>query len=220
MSASMRFVGVAARWNDGTVVEYLGTLTSSSPAPSAASSPSEEELKAITFVVGRCDITYEDLSPTQFIEYAFADETPVPTWHLSKTSNEGYEHFLQCKFKVWEKSMRDPSCEAAFRRMLKRGLVYQMYDSNMFPSPDHLLQKYRVTDEGTGKVVELPHPVAQCRVWDAEKQAYTELPTTLEGAPRDETEAKVYWDTLLQELRDLRGAEYIDTMLAGKDPEA
>jgi hypothetical protein len=212
-SSNASVIAVVAKWSDDTTIEYLGLSSSSSSDATAAASQLTE------FMVGRCDITYEDLSPTQYIEYSFADEEPVPTWHLSKTSNDGYEHFLACKFKVWEKAMKEPSCEAAFRRMLQRGLVYQMYDSNMFPTPEHLLSKYRVTDEGNGKVVELPHPVARCRVWDASAQQYQELPTTLVGAPKDEAEAKVYWATFLDELRVLRGADYIDTLLSGNEPE-
>jgi hypothetical protein len=216
---SVGLVGITAHWSDGVVVEYLAYLNDNTTTLTPESMKNEEVLEKLKFVVGRCDITYEDLSPTQCIEYAFADEEPVPTWHLSKTSNDGYEHFLQCKFKVWEKAMREPSCEAAFRRMLQRGLVYQMYDANMFPTPDHLMSKYRVTDEESGKSVELPHPVAQCRVWDAAKRCFKTLSTTLEGAPQSEAEAKVYWETFLEELRDLRGAKYIETLLNSKQQE-
>lgn len=208
VDAAPRLLGITAALSDGQVVEYLAYDGTSAPDACAPS--------ALKLIVSRCDITYEDLSPSQCVEYSFADEDPVPTWHLSRISKDGYDHFIQCKFKVWEKALREPTCEAAFRRMLQRGLVYQMYDSNMFPTPPQLVEKYKVIDETNGKAVELPHPVSRCRTWDAELQTYTEVDTKLAGAPQNEEEAKTYWNAFLQELKDAKGAEYIDNMLSGK----
>ena len=68
-----------------------------------------------------------------------------------------------------------PDCEAQFRRMLQCGIVTNVYDKCMFPTPEALKEKYQVVDEKNGKTIDLPHPVSQLRIWNAESQSYDEV---------------------------------------------
>ncbi len=83
----------------------------------------------------------------------------------------------------------------------------------MFPTPDALKSKYELLDE-RGKTVELPHQIARLRVWSAKMQAYVEADASLDGAPKDADACRVYWDAMLASLREARGSEYIDEILA------
>ena len=110
--------------------------------------------------------------------------------------------------------LNNPDCEAQFRRMLQCGIVINMYDKGMFPTPDALKEKYQVVDDKNGKTIDLPHPVAALRVWNAEKQAYDDVSPHLDGAPTAE-EKDAAWAKILDDFRESRGHEYINDMLAG-----
>jgi len=166
-----------------------------------------------TVLMGSCSITYEDLSPADCIEYAFA-EAPEE-WRMSQLSREALETYRGMKFEAWKGMLVNPSCEAAFRRMLQIGMISQMYDPQVFPTPESQKAKYQVTDERTGKLIELPHPVKGLRVWDAGAQRYTDIEAQLTGAP-SEADAAKWWEDFLGELSGKHGAEYIQDLIAGK----
>lgn len=63
-----------------------------------------------------------------------------------------------------------------------------------------------------GKVIELPHPVAALRIYNAGKGDYDEIDPLLTGAPSD-AEAKAYWDNLIKELKEKNGEEYMNKIL-------
>jgi len=72
--------------------------------------------------------------------------------------------------------------------------------------------------------VNIPHPVAALRVWNASESKYDDLSPALEGAPSEE-EKEAWWADMLKELKEVRGEEYIDGLLAGapgvdESPEA
>ena len=158
-----------------------------------------------------CQVTFEDLSVSGCIEYCFAEEPSK--WHLAQVSLEAIEDFQQNKFRLWEHQLKEPECEAAFRRQLQQGPIRHVYDKIIFPTPERIARAYKVIDEHSGKVVDLPHQVERMRMWNAEKQDYDELDPKLNGAPKDEESAKKYWVELLDRLRELRGVEYIDSLL-------
>ena len=56
--------------------------------------------------------------------------------------------------------------------MLKTGLVTSIYDHISFPSPAGEQAEWEVEDENTGKMVAIPRPVAEIRVWDPEEKKY------------------------------------------------
>lgn len=164
-------------------------------------------------VVGSCQITYEDLSPSECIEYSFA-EAPGE-WAMAQLSLGALETYRGMKFEAWKSMLLNPTCEAQFRRMLHIGMVAHLYDPHVFPTPESLKPKYQVTDERTGKLIELPHPVNELRVWDVENQAYKAIDTQLTGAP-SEAEKDAWWADFVKQLDSVHGHEYIAGLLAGK----
>lgn len=168
---------------------------------------------APALVTGSCQITYDDLAPAACVEYAFA-EAPED-WAMAQLSLEALETYRGMKFEAWKAMLSKPTCEAQFRRMLQLGVVTQLYDPHVFPTPEGLKSKYQVTDERTGKLIELPHPVKELRVWDVEKQAYAPIDTQLKGAP-PEAEKEQWWAGFVEELDGQHGHEYIAGLMAGK----
>ncbi|CAJ1333149.1 unnamed protein product [Effrenium voratum] len=164
-------------------------------------------------VTGSCQITFEDLSPADCIEYCFAE---APTeWRLAQVSREALETYRGMKFEAWKQMLQKPTCEAQFRRMLQLGVVSQLYDPQLFPTPAAFQSQYQVTDDRTGKQIQLPHPVKELRVWKAEKQQYESIDTQLSGAPR-EAEKEGWWKDFMDTLRKEHGDEYIAGLMAGK----
>merc|ERR1712048_1374318 len=128
-------------------------------------------------ITGACQIMYEDLSPSECIEYAFA-EAPGH-WAMAMISLDALEAYRSMKFEAWKKMLQEPTCEAAFRRMLQIGLVTRLYDPQLFPTPDKLKSSYQVTDERSGKLIELPHPVSELRIWNAARLEYDPIDSRL-----------------------------------------
>lgn len=158
-------------------------------------------------VFGSCQITFEDMSPSECVEYVFSED---PTrYALAQISLDALETYRGMKFELWQKMLKEPTCEAQFRRMLQIGVVSRMYDPNLFPTPDSLKPMYQVTDEKTGKLIQLPHPVGAMRVWNAKKQVYDSIDPQLQGAP-SEAEKDAWWQNMIQELKEKHGEEYIN----------
>lgn len=158
-----------------------------------------------------CQVTFDDLSPADCIEYSFAEEPG--RFHLAQVSLAAIADFRAKKFKLWEHQLKEPECEAAFRRILQQGPIHNVYDKFIFPNPESLAHLFKVTDEHSGKVVEVPHQVHSMRQWNPEKQQYDPIDATLAGAPKTQGEAKQYWTNTIQQLKQLRGEEYIDSLL-------
>jgi hypothetical protein len=216
VGAESCMISIAAELSDGAVIDYVAVVRTDATGQPLTPAAVQED----AFLMATCKISYDDLSPTQLIEYCFPDEPPFPTWHMAGISLESFSMFSGSKFKLWEKQLKEPSCEAAFRRLLQAGPVFRVYDPAMFPTPPELESRYRVVDEKTGKLVPLPHPIAKCRVWNAKDQKYDDVDASLDGAPKSEGEATVYWSNLLTELRSLHGAEYIDSLLKGEEQKS
>merc|ERR1712226_1292719 len=107
------------------------------------------------------------------------------------------------------------TCEAQLRRMLHIGVVTQLYDEHVFPTPDHLKSQYEVTDERTGRLIRVPHPVSGLRVWRASHLHYETIDPHLSGAP-SESSREAWWANQVAELKEQMGAEYIESLLAGR----
>ncbi|EER20459.1 hypothetical protein Pmar_PMAR010201 [Perkinsus marinus ATCC 50983] len=157
-------------------------------------------------------VEYSDEPCTRFLEYNFKDDN---TWRQSQVSLDPVLQFRDKKFAIWKEQLEHPVCEAAFRRLLQLGLVTTVFDKHMFPTPEHLMDHYRVEDENTGKLIDLPHPVSGLRLWNASTRCYDSIDPHLAGAPRGEEEAKKVWEEMLDEFREQQGADYIDQLLAG-----
>jgi len=172
---------------------------------------------AATVITRDCEITCAQLSHSEMIEYRFED--PCPEWKLAPVSQDALQAYIDSKFLAWKKQLDNPSCEAEFRRMLQNGLVSRIYDRVMFITPDALKSKYEVVDEkNNNKIIHLPHPVQELRVWSAAENAgqggYVSMNPHLKGAPSEAEEAS-YWEGILKAFRDERGAEYIDGLING-----
>lgn len=166
--------------------------------------------KEIHFPVVSCQITYEDVPLADCPEYCFTDD---PVWRLAQVSDEALDHFRQKKFKLWENQIKEPECEAAFRRLLQQGPIRNVYDKFIFPSRPEVADSYKVKDEHSGKLVDIPHQVDRMRKWDPASQKYVLIDCSLVGAPLSDSHAMQYWKGLLEELRELRGKDYIDNLL-------
>ncbi|KAJ9465370.1 hypothetical protein DIPPA_18760 [Diplonema papillatum] len=164
----------------------------------------------VVIVEEACKIMFDDLSPSQMIEYRFKES---PQWHLGWMGEESADGYRRQKFKSWREMFDKPTCEAAFKRMLQTGLVTRLYDTVALPTPAEDVAKWTVVNEETGKKIDIPHPVHEMRVWDAEKEAYRTIASLLEGAPEDD-KAGEYWEKLLQEQKDKHGADVIAKLMA------
>eukprot|EP00406_Dinophysis_acuminata_P058703 CAMPEP_0179271098 /NCGR_PEP_ID=MMETSP0797-20121207/31800_1 /TAXON_ID=47934 /ORGANISM="Dinophysis acuminata, Strain DAEP01" /LENGTH=277 /DNA_ID=CAMNT_0020979439 /DNA_START=115 /DNA_END=945 /DNA_ORIENTATION=- len=172
-------------------------------------------LSKASMVMGCCSIMCEDITPSECIEYAF-DEAP-DRWAMSQVSREALETYRAMQFERWKKMLLEPTCEAQFRRMLQIGMVARLYDSILFPTPQVDKSKYQVTDDRTGKLIELPHPVKELRIWNAAERRYDTIDTRLAGAPPVAEEA-AWWKDFMGELNAKHGEEYVTGLMAGKEP--
>lgn len=165
-----------------------------------------------SLVKGECSITLAELLPSEAIEYAFG-EAP-DRWALAKISMDALDMYKKSKFSQWKEMLLKGQCEAQLRRMLQAGVVSAMYDDVVFPTPEEYRHLFKVKCEKTGRMVNIPHPVAALRVWNATESKYDDLNPVLEGAPSEE-EKEAWWANMLKELKEVRGEEYIDGLLGG-----
>lgn len=162
----------------------------------------------VVIIPEACKIMYEDLSPSQMVEYRFKDGD----WRLSWMGKEACTMYKGQKYEIWKKLLMEPSCEAALRRMLQTGLVNRLFDEGVLPTPPEDLSNWQVTDPSSGKLISIPHPVAELRIWDAAAEKYDVMSAVLDGAPSD-SEVDKAWAEILDKLRADHGAEYIDGLL-------
>lgn len=143
------------------------------------------------------------------VEYQYDPDGP---WRLAKISREPLEAYKASKFTLWRGMLDKPSCEAAFARMLQSGPINRIYDKLGFPIPEEEQAKWRITDENTGKLVDIPRPVHRLRIWNPSTDSYDEISALLGGAPNDD-ELENYWIRTLEEMKVLHGEEYIQNLL-------
>lgn len=161
-------------------------------------------------VMTECRILYTDLTPSECCEYSFAEDPD--SWMLSKLSLDALESYRSSKFESWKSMLTNPVCEAQFRRMLAIGIVTRLYDEQVFPTPDSQKSLYEVTDDKTGKLIQLPHPVSGLRIWSSTSQSYDSLDSHLIGAP-SEADKSSYWEGIIQDLKAKLGEEYVSKFL-------
>lgn len=188
-------MAIVAKDAEGNAKEFTAIVKEATDAPPSAS-----------LVMGSCQITYEDMPPADCVEYAFAEDPG--SWALAQLSRDALETYRGMKFEAWKGMLTNPTCEAQFRRMLQIGIVTRLYDPHVFPTPESLKSMYQVTDEKTGKLIELPHPVGAMRIWNAGSQSYDMIDPQLQGAP-PEAEKDAWWANLIQELKAKLGDEYV-----------
>merc|ERR1712014_476940 len=146
-------------------------------------------------------------------EYCFP-EAPGQ-WALAQISRDALETYRAMKFEAWRKMLLEPTCEAQFRRMLQIGMLTQLFDPHVFPTPEAFKHMYQVTDEKTGKLIQLPHPVASLRIWNASEQKYDTIDPHLKGAPPLDEKDK-WWQSFMTELAAKHGEDYIKGLMEGK----
>jgi len=155
-----------------------------------------------------CKISYEDVSPTQLIEYQFSSDGD---WFLAHVALPSLEYYRQSKYDIWKNMLIKPNCEAALKRMLNTGIISELFDDQIFITPAKDVHNYEVEDEN-GKTVRVPHPVHALRVWDSSSQGFKAVSAHLEGAPEKDEEEKE-WTKLLGVLNTEHGEEYIQSLL-------
>ena len=168
------------------------------------------EARHVELVVTEDQVTFDDLLLTGLVEYRFADEM---VWRLSGVGVETVATIRENTFAAWKAMLDAPDCEAQFRRLLQCGIVVNVYDHVLFPTPEYLTDKYSVVDEKNGKTIALPHQVDSLRVWNAPTQSYTTIDPHLAGAPNAEEKDDV-WAGILHALKEKHSAEYIGSLLA------
>merc|ERR1712187_613152 len=124
----------------------------------------------------------------------------------AQISRDALETYRAMKFEAWRKMLLEPTCEAQFRRMLQIGMLTQLFDPHVFPTPERFQSMYQVTDEKTGKLIQLPHPVAALRVWNVADQAYEDIDPHLTGAPPMEQKDQ-WWNEFLASLSAQHGED-------------
>lgn len=189
---------IVGRSESGQVLEFLAVERGPPPV--------------LELVSGSCAITLETLPPSSCVEYCFGEEPDK--WCLAQVSLDALTTWRRQKFEFWRGMLLKPTCEAQFRRMLQIGVITQLYDSKLFPTPDATKHLYQVTDEKNGKIIDLPHPVAHLRKWDAVSQRYEMIDPHLDGAP-SEAEKEAWWRAQVEELAELHGAEYLVVLHPG-----
>ena len=102
---------------------------------------------------------YSEHAVTELVQYQFADAEDGGTWRLGSVSSAPLANYIGVKLQLWEKTLASPTCEAEFRRMIQNGVVTNIFDTEIFPTPEALKCNYEVTDTKTGKVLIIPHPV-------------------------------------------------------------
>merc|ERR1719253_122025 len=63
-----------------------------------------------TLVEGACQITLEDIAPSECIEYTFPQEPDH--WRMAQVSREALETYRDTKFESWRTMLEEPTCEA------------------------------------------------------------------------------------------------------------
>jgi hypothetical protein len=165
------------------------------------------------------------------VEYQYDPDGP---WRLAKISLEPLEAYKATKFTLWRGMLDKPTCsssshspsppphhsaslfftgEAAFARLLQSGAINRIYDKLGFPIPEDEQPAWRITDENTGKLVDIPRPVHRLRIWNPTHDGYDEVSALLGGAPGDEQLGE-YWDGVMEEMRRKHGEEYILALLS------
>ena len=164
-------------------------------------------------LIGTCQVTFDELPVSQFIEYCFDEDLLDRKWRMTPLVEDALQEYKSKAFASWEEQLLKPSCEAAFKRLLNAGPVSRIFDKFMFPTPPELSDKYTVVSESNGKQISLPHPVNSLRVWDAKQGGYREIDATLDGAPKGVEETNKYFEKIVQGLKDEMGDYYIDSLM-------
>ena len=180
-------VAVVCMNEDEEELEELVLLIPDGEAAIAAAAPGLSE-DHYTILVVTDVIMAEDTSVANCIEYRFG---PEDSWTLCATSADNMEGFRSVKFELYEKNLKavPVPCLKSLSRMLGNGPVDRLFDPN-FLNPDR--EAWQVLNEDTGKVTDIPRPVAEMRLWNCETQSYEDFDTRLEGAP-DSGEAAKQW---------------------------
>lgn len=204
------------------IYEDAGCLASKTPEDSVYAVKYQCEDKTVEHIVlwngaraapvfCECGISYEELSPTQMVEYQYEENGP---WRLARISFEPMEAYKSHKFKMWRDMLDKPSCEAAFARMIKSGPINRLYDKLGFPIPDSEEADWKITDDRTGKQVDIPRPVHSLRIWDTDAGDYSLVSPIMEGAPPDEQALAAYWHETIEDLKTKHGEEYVTSLLS------
>jgi len=194
----VQVMAVVAKDDKGNCREFVAIVKELAGSPTAS------------LVMGSCSITYEDMTPSECCEYSFAEDPS--TWASAQLSRDALESYRSMKFEAWKGMLTAPTCEAQFRRMLQIGIVTRLFDGHVFPTPESQKSLFQVIDEKSGKTIELPHPVAGLRVWNAASQCYDSIDPHLQGAPQ-EAEKDAFWARLIQDLKVQLGDEYVSKFL-------
>ena len=163
-----------------------------------------------TKVLSECGVSMESMSPTCLVQYQYQENGP---WKISRISRQPLEMYQSSKFSLWRNMLNHPTCEAAFVRMLKNGPLNRIYDKLAFPIADEEKSDWVITDEKSGKLVDIPRPVLGLRIWNALTESYDSISPLLQGAPSDD-QLESYWEQTMTELKNYHGEEYIAGLLS------
>ena len=153
----------------------------------------------------------DDVSPSKLVEYRFS---PDSEWFLSNGTLESVEAYRKISFKYWKRHIEHPFNANTFRRYLQRGITTKLHDRVVFPMPENEISDWIYLDD-YGKNVYRPREIYECRVWCCKQRCYVSVDIQLEGAPND-NEKENYWNNMLNNMKELRGHDYINDILKSK----
>mmetsp|Transcript_17884 Transcript_17884/g.32009 ORF Transcript_17884/g.32009 Transcript_17884/m.32009 type:complete len:315 (-) Transcript_17884:168-1112(-) len=156
-----------------------------------------------------CKISYEEVSPTQLVEFCFSES---PEWHLGVSTRPFLESFRRTKFGVWKNLLLTTTCKKTLRSLLALGPITHIFDRFALPTPEEHKHLFETLDEN-GKKVFIPHPVKSLRVWNPNTLSYDPVESRLEGSPDTKEAVADFWESILSQLRTAHGKEFIDALI-------
>jgi len=172
------------------------------------SSTSEDAYEAKPFLT-ECKISYEEVSPTQLVEYKFKES---PRWYLGMSTRLYLEAFRKSKFKSWKELILTTTCQKTLKSLLGLGPITRLYDRFALPTPPELKGKFETVDDN-GKIVHIPHCVAGLRVWEPDSKSYEAITPHLDGAPSSDAAVDAMWSSILDQLRQAHGSDVINKLI-------
>jgi hypothetical protein len=154
-------------------------------------------------------ITMDTVNVTELVEYKYSDDK---VWRVSKVGMDSLQNFKRVKYQIWKDQILNEKCEAALKRMIQAGLCDRVFDAEMFPEPEAMKKNYHFNDTKTNKKVDIPHPVAELRIWNATSGKYDAVPPALDNVPQDKAGE---WNAIKAELCRLFGDDFVNGAAQG-----
>ena len=99
-------------------------------------------------------------------------------------SKKSLLQYKKTKFKVWKNALLDVSDLSTLKRLLRIGLIINIYDYTAFPSRLHEINDWKQWNEDYHKIENIPRPVYSLRIWNVTNKCYDIIDPHLDGEPK------------------------------------